>query len=150
MEQKTSLPVTLGAAVTSYLCVMLQHAWMIFTFRHTGEGLHDISNRHLALLVMPALMCVWYLPYLAHGGQLPSIGLIAIGLASFAIARFQFGVAVATGFALMMLLTIPTGHLIRLTTGSMGTLLDAGLSLWSLLANITFAIRCSRQAKPKK
>ncbi|MDT4858948.1 hypothetical protein FQZ97_934410 [compost metagenome] len=93
---------------------------------------------------------MWYLPSITRGAELPSLGMVAIGLASFAIGRIQFGAATATGFALLMLITEPAAALMRLAAGEVGAQIDYGLRIWCLAANLLYVLRCSRRAKQAK
>ncbi|MCY1561265.1 hypothetical protein D9M68_984980 [compost metagenome] len=93
---------------------------------------------------------MWYLPSITRGAELPSLGMVAIGLASFAIGRIQLGAATATGLALLMLITEPAAALMRLAAGEVGALLDYGLRIWCLAANLLYVLRCSRRAKQAK
>lgn len=150
MDANAPPPITLTSAAGGYLATMLRHGWMILTFRHHGEGLDAISNRHLTILAALGLMAMWYLPSITRGAELPSLGMVAIGLASFAIGRIQFGAATATGFALLMLITEPAAALMRLAAGEVGAQIDYGLRIWCLAANLLYVLRCSRRAKRGK
>lgn len=138
MDANTNHPTSIRSAVGGYLRALIQHGWMILTFRHRGEGLSNISSGHLIVLISLGLWAMWYLPCLALDSEFPSRGMVVIGMATVAVSRFHFGIAATAGVALVMLIAEPVSVLLRLVDSDVAVSVDLGLRFWCLAANMAF------------
>lgn len=149
MASQSTHHVTLISAASAYLASMFTHAWKALTFSHNGEGLHNLSTRHLTVIASMGLAALWFLPTFARGTPHPSLWLIAIGIGSMVFCRVQFGTAAAAGLSLLMLLTEPVGALLIFGAGSLGKLLSSALGCWSLVASLVYVNQCIHSQKQK-
>lgn len=144
MQQSTRPIPAITSAVTDYLGDLLRHALYILTFRHAGQGLAQISDRHLAVLALFGA-AVTYLPPLASASPATVINphwLPLSALVTLLFARAMFGVASAAGLALILIITEPGCALLRLLP--IGYALDRLVSVWVLAANIVFFLKCQK------
>jgi hypothetical protein len=147
MDPISNPPLTFRSAATGYLIALVWHSWRALTFRHQGDGLTSLSNRHLALLVVLGVLVSSLLPPLVLGVPVPPVGAMLITAVSIGFARWQFGVSAATGFLLIMFFGDALGVLLCWVAGEHGKQVDLAYTLWAFIANLVFFVRNGRAQK---
>ena len=126
---------------TDYSRALLGHAWLILTFRHRGQGL-DLATPHLLLisLLAASLAAITALVPVASVVADPySVAQVAaVALLAFGGCFVLLGRSAAAGLVVLIILTEPLAIVFRLAFAQP----DYYLSVWTLVAQFVFFLRC--------